>query len=143
MLEYLKQPSLSILEGYIFSGRQFKMQSIISIRFERCISLIITFREFKKILWNFAIFWQCFKPISKNAYWIEYNSINFAIIYKHNFRLFTKQKYCKAIMDDLLLFTPTKKSHIDKLKDLLKALLKMDLRFPKRNVNFIEKNYNT
>ena len=33
------------------------------------------------------------------------------------------RKYCKAIMDDLLLFTPTKKSHIAKLEDLLKALL--------------------
>ena len=27
-------------------------------------------------------------------------------------------------MDDLLLFTPTKKSHIAKLEDLLKVLLK-------------------
>ena len=34
------------------------------------------------------------------------------------------RKYCEAIMDDLLLFTPSKKSHMDKLKDLLKALLK-------------------
>ena len=36
------------------------------------------------------------------------------------------RKYCNAIMDDLLLFTPTKKSHIAKLEDLLKVLLKMD-----------------
>ena len=36
------------------------------------------------------------------------------------------RKYCKAIMDDLLLFSPTKKSHIAKLEDLLKVLLKMD-----------------
>ena len=36
------------------------------------------------------------------------------------------RKYCKATMDDLLLFTPTKKSHIAKLEDLLKALRKMD-----------------
>ena len=36
------------------------------------------------------------------------------------------RKYCKAVMEDLLLFTPSKKSHIDKLEDLLKALLKMD-----------------
>ena len=35
------------------------------------------------------------------------------------------RKYCKAIMDDLLLFTPSKKSNMDRLKDLLKALLKM------------------
>ena len=34
------------------------------------------------------------------------------------------RKYCKGIMDDLLLLTPTKKSHIAKLKDLLKASLK-------------------
>ena len=34
------------------------------------------------------------------------------------------RKHCEAIMDDLLLFTPTKKSHMAKLEDLLKALLK-------------------
>ena len=28
------------------------------------------------------------------------------------------RKYCKAIMDDLLLFTPSKKSHMDKLEDI-------------------------
>ena len=38
------------------------------------------------------------------------------------------KKYCEAIMDDLLLFTPTKKLHIAKLKDLLKALLKNGLK---------------
>ena len=31
------------------------------------------------------------------------------------------RKYCEAIMDNLLLFTPSKKSHIAKLEDLLKA----------------------
>ena len=30
------------------------------------------------------------------------------------------RKYCEAIMDDLLLFTPSKESHMDKLEDLLK-----------------------
>ena len=34
------------------------------------------------------------------------------------------RKYCEAIMDDLLLFTPSKKVHMDKLEDLLKALRK-------------------
>ena len=34
------------------------------------------------------------------------------------------KRYCEAIMDDLLLFTPSKSSHIAKLIDLLKALLK-------------------
>ena len=37
------------------------------------------------------------------------------------------RKYCEAIMDDLLLFTPSKESHMDKLENLLKALLKNEL----------------
>ena len=32
-------------------------------------------------------------------------------------------KHCKAIMDNLLLFTPSKRAHMVKLEDLLKALL--------------------
>ena len=43
------------------------------------------------------------------------------------------RKYCEAIMDNLLLITPLKKSHIAKLEDLLKALLKNGLRIsPKK-----------
>ena len=42
-------------------------------------------------------------------------------------------KYCEAIMDDLLLFTPSKSSHIATLEDLLKALLKNGLKIsPKK-----------
>ena len=51
------------------------------------------------------------------------------------------RKHCEAIMDDLLLFTLSKKCHIAKLEDLLKALLKNDLRFHQRNVNYLERNY--
>ena len=43
------------------------------------------------------------------------------------------RKYCEAIMDDLLLFTPTKSSHFEKLQDLLKALHKNGLKIsPKK-----------
>ena len=35
------------------------------------------------------------------------------------------RKYCEAIMDDLLLFTPLKKTHMGKLEDLLKCQLFM------------------
>ena len=43
------------------------------------------------------------------------------------------RKYCEAIMDDLLLFTPTKDSHFAKLEDLLKALCKNGLKIsPKK-----------
>ena len=43
------------------------------------------------------------------------------------------RKHCEAIMDDFLLFTPSKKVHIAKLEDLLKALLKNALKIsPKK-----------
>ena len=43
------------------------------------------------------------------------------------------RKYCKAIMDDLLIFTPMKSSHFKKLEDLLKALYKKGLKIsPKK-----------
>ena len=34
------------------------------------------------------------------------------------------KKYCEAIMDDLLLFTPSKETHMNKLEDLLKGFIK-------------------
>ena len=61
--------------------------------------------------------------------------MQFWIVYK-------AEKYCEAIMDDLLLFTPIKKSDIAKLKDLLKALLKNVLRYHQRNASSLEKNCN-
>ena len=43
------------------------------------------------------------------------------------------RKYCEAIIDDVLLITSLKKSHIAKLEDLLKALLKNGLKIsPKK-----------
>ena len=63
-----------------------------------------------------------------------------AIIYKCNFG--QSRKYCKAIKDYLLLFTLTKKSHIAKLEDLMKALIKMELRYHERSISSLEKNYN-
>ena len=45
----------------------------------------------------------------------------------------SSRKYCEAIMDDLLLFTPNKKMHFEKLIDLLKALCKNGLKIsPKK-----------
>ena len=42
------------------------------------------------------------------------------------------RKHCEAIMDDLLLFTPSKKALIAKLEDLLKALFKNSLKISPR-----------
>ena len=53
----------------------------------------------------------------------------------------SSRQYCKAIMDDLLLFTQTKQSHFDKLKYLLKALCKNGLKIPLRHANCSEQNY--
>ena len=53
------------------------------------------------------------------------------------------RKYCEAIMDDLLLFTPSEDSHMNKLEDLLKALLKNGLKYQQRNVNYSRPAYNT
>ena len=45
----------------------------------------------------------------------------------------SSRRYCEDIMDDFLLFMPTKESHFDKLEDLLKALCKNGLKiFPKK-----------
>ena len=43
------------------------------------------------------------------------------------------KKFCEAIMDDLILFTPSKESHMNKLEDTLNALLKNGLKIsPKK-----------
>ena len=45
----------------------------------------------------------------------------------------SSRKYCKAIMDNLLLFTPNKQMHFEKLVDLLQALCKNGLKIsPKK-----------
>ena len=50
------------------------------------------------------------------------------------------RKYCKAIMDDLLLFTPSKRSPRDKLEDLLKALLKNGLKISPKKCQLFRTN---
>ena len=43
------------------------------------------------------------------------------------------KKYCKAIMDDLIIFTPSREAHMNKLEDVLKALLTNGLKIsPKK-----------
>ena len=47
------------------------------------------------------------------------------------------RKYCEAIMDNLLLFTPMKSAHFDKLEDLLKALFKNGLKYFSKEVSAV------
>ena len=50
------------------------------------------------------------------------------------------KKYCEAIMDDRLLFTPSKSSHVAKLEDLLKALLKNGLKISPKKCQLFRTN---
>ena len=81
--------------------------------------------------------------ISKNAYGIKHLSFNLAIIYNAILGCLQSRKHCKAITDDLLLFTPSQKAHMTKLEDLLKALLKNGLKYLQRSVSYLKQNYNT
>ena len=51
-------------------------------------------------------------------------------------------KYYEVIMDDLLLFTPSKSSHFDKLEDLLKALRKNGLKISPKKGQLFKLNFN-
>ena len=50
------------------------------------------------------------------------------------------KKYCEAIIDELLLFTPSKYSHITTLEDLLKALLKNGLKISPKKCQLLRTN---
>ena len=50
-------------------------------------------------------------------------------------------KYHEAIMDDLLLFTPSKGAHMAKLEDLLKALLKNGLKISPKKCQLFRTNF--
>ena len=49
------------------------------------------------------------------------------------------RKYCEAIMDDLLQFTPSKQSHRTKLQDLLQGLLKNGLKISPKKCQLFRK----
>ena len=48
------------------------------------------------------------------------------------------RQHCEAFMDDLLLSTPSKKVHMAKLEDLLKALIKKFLKISPRKCQLLK-----
>ena len=48
------------------------------------------------------------------------------------------RKYCESIMDDLLLFTPTKSFHFEKLEDLLKFFCKNGLKISSKKCQLLK-----
>ena len=97
--------------------------------FKRCIPFSRTFQKFKKLLWMLP-----YSGSTSYLYWRVPMGFNISpLIWKSYINMILdclwSRKYCEAIMDGLLLFTPTKKSHIAKLEDLLKALPKKCLQY--------------
>ena len=56
------------------------------------------------------------------------------------FNCLESRNYCEAIMDDLLLFMPSKQSHMRNLEDLLKALLKNGLKISPKKCQLFRKD---
>ena len=50
------------------------------------------------------------------------------------------KKYCEAIMNDLILFTPSKESHMNKLEDILNALLRNGLKVSPKKCQLFRTN---
>ena len=71
---------------------------------------------------------------------LKYLTFHLASYIKMILGCLQNRKYCKAIMDDLLLFTPSKRSHVEKLKDLLKALLKNGLKMSLKKCQLFRTN---
>ena len=73
----------------------------------------------------------------RECLWDRMYCLQLAILYKHILECLQSRKYCEAIMGDILLFTHSKRAHIAKLEDLLKALLKNSLKiYPKKCQSF-------
>ena len=97
-------------------------------RFKKCFSLFETIRGFKEILQDTSIFWQFFLAIPENAYGFDISPSIWQSYINAILNCLQSKKYCEAIMDDLILFTPSKETYVSKLEDLLKALLKNRLK---------------
>ena len=80
--------------------------------------------------------------ISEDAYGFKHIPLNLAVYINAILDCLEARKHCEAIMDNLLLFTPTKKAHMAKLEDLLKALLKNGLKISPKSANYLRQNCN-
>ena len=103
------------------------MQGSLKLRFKRCVSLRLLegSKRYCGILPYFGSTLYIYQriPMGLNiSPSIRQSYIN-AIL-----ECLQSRKHCKVIMDDLLLFTPSKRAHMAKLEDLLKVLLKNRLK---------------
>ena len=82
-----------------------------------------------------------FKVLSncKNAMGLTISSSIWQLYINARLECLQSRKYCEAIMNNVLLFTPTKKAHMVKLEDLLKALLKDGLKLSPKKCQLFQK----
>ena len=108
------------------------MRGVVSIGSGGCLSLAETVRKFK--------YWGILPYFGSSSYLYQRMPMGLNIspsIWQPYINVILdclqSRKYCEAIMDDLLLFTPSKDAHMNKLEDVLKALLKNGLKIsPKK-----------
>ena len=87
----------------------------------------MTDRKLKEFLWHTSLLWKSFLLVPEDTYGFEHFPTIWQSYINEILSCLQSRKYGEAIMDDLLLFTPMKSSHFDKLEDLLKALHKNGL----------------
>ena len=75
------------------------------------------------ILQYITLFWKCIIHYQRMPMGLSISPFIWQSYINAILECLQSRKYCKVIMDNLLLFTPTKKVHISQLEDLLKALL--------------------
>ena len=101
---------------------------MIHIRSEGCLSLAEVIRKFKEVLWHTSIFWETILFISEDANGFKHHTSIWQSYINAILSCLQSKRYCEAIIDDLILFTPSKESHMNKLEDILNALLKNGLK---------------
>ena len=74
------------------------------------------------------MFWQLIIFVPENANGVNISPSILQSYINDILDCLQSKKYSEAIMDDLILFTPSKESHMNKLEDILSALLKNRLK---------------
>ena len=103
------------------------MQSIVSVRSKGCLSLATTVRNSKRYCGILPYFGNSSYLYQRMPMGLNISPSIWQLYINAILNCLQSIKYCEAIMDDLLLFTPSKDSHVNKLEDLLKAILKNGL----------------
>ena len=107
------------------------MLSFVSVRFKGCVYPLRLLEHSERYCGILLYFGSTSYLYQRMLIWSSY--IN-AIL-----DCLQSRKYCDAIMDNLLVFTQTKRSHITELEDLLKALLKNGLKISPKKCQLFRK----